>query len=151
MERERTFSMIKPDAVQRGLVGDIIARLERKGLKIVGMKLLQISPELAKKNYAEHEGKPFYDGLVSYITSSPVVVMVLEGANAVSTVRTLMGATHPQEAAPGTIRADFGQDIGRNIIHGSDSPESAAREISIFFSDDELAEYTRIDEAWLYE
>jgi nucleoside-diphosphate kinase len=148
---ERTFVMIKPDAVQRNLTGEIISRFERNGLKIVGMKLIHISKELAEKNYAEHKGKPFYKGLIAYITSSPVVAMVLEGKNAVSVARTLAGTTDPQKALPGTIRADFGLEIGRNVLHGSDSTESAQREIAIFFSKEELVSYTRIDEQWLYE
>ncbi len=148
---ERTFVMIKPDAVQRGLIGEIISRLERKGLKIVAMKMLSVSKELAEKHYAEHREKPFFESLVSYITSAPVVAMVVEGKNAVKVVRTLVGATNPQEAQPGTIRGDFGMDIGRNVIHASDSLESAEREISLFFKPEEIVEYRRIDEGWLYE
>ncbi len=143
--------MIKPDAVQRGLIGEIISRLERKGLKIVAMKMLNVSRELAEKHYAEHREKPFFESLVSYITSAPVVAMVVEGKNAVKVVRTLVGATNPQEALPGTIRGDFGMDIGRNVIHASDSLESAEREISLFFKPEEIVEYKRIDEDWLYE
>lgn len=148
---ERTFVMIKPDAVQRGLIGEIISRLERKGLKIVAMKMLNVSRELAERHYAEHREKPFFESLVSYITSAPVVAMVVEGKNAVKVVRTLVGATNPQEALPGTIRGDFGMDIGRNVIHASDSLESAEREISLFFKPEEIVEYKRIDEDWLYE
>ena len=148
---ERTFVMIKPDAVQRGLVGEIIARLERKGLKIVAMKMLHVSRELAQNHYAEHKGKPFFESLVDYITSAPVVAMVVEGKNAVKVVRTLVGATNPQEASPGTIRGDYGMDIGRNVIHASDSLESAEREISLFFKPEEIFDYKRIDEDWLYE
>ncbi len=148
---ERTFVMIKPDAVQRGLIGEIISRLERKGLKIVAMKMLSVSKELAEKHYAEHREKPFFESLVSYITSAPVVAIVVEGKNAVKVVRTLVGATNPQEAQPGTIRGDFGMDIGRNVIHASDSLESAEREISLFFKPEEIVEYRRIDEGWLYE
>ena len=143
--------MIKPDAVQRGLIGEIISRLERKGLKIVAMKMLNVSRELAERHYAEHREKPFFESLVSYITSAPVVAMVVEGKNAVKVVRTLVGATNPQEALPGTIRGDFGMDIGRNVIHASDSLESAEREISLFFKPEEIVEYKRIDEDWLYE
>ena len=148
---ERTFVMIKPDAVQRGLVGEIIARLERKGLKIVAMKMLHVSRELAQNHYAEHKGKPFFESLVDYITSAPVIAMVVEGKNAVKVVRTLVGATNPQEASPGTIRGDYGMDIGRNVIHASDSLESAEREISLFFKPEEIFDYKRIDEDWLYE
>lgn len=148
---ERTFVMIKPDAVQRGLIGKIISRLEKKGLKIVAMKMLSVSKELAERHYAEHREKPFFENLVSYITSAPVVAMVVEGKNAVKVVRTLVGATNPQEALPGTIRGDFGMDIGRNVIHASDSLESAEREISLFFKPEEIVEYRRIDEDWLYE
>ncbi len=143
--------MIKPDAVQRGLIGEIISRLERKGLKIVAMKMLNVSRELAERHYAEHREKPFFESLVDYITSAPVVAMVVEGKNAVKVVRTLVGATNPQEALPGTIRGDFGMDIGRNVIHASDSLESAEREISLFFKPEEIVEYKRTDEDWLYE
>ncbi len=148
---ERTFVMIKPDGVQRGLIGEIISRLERKGLKIVAMKMLNVSKDLAERHYAEHREKPFFQSLVDYITSGPVVAMVVEGKNAVKVVRTLVGATNPQEALPGTIRGDFGMDIGRNVIHASDSLESAEREISLFFKPEEIVEYKRIDEDWLYE
>jgi len=148
---ERTFVMIKPDGVQRGLIGEIISRLERKGLKIVAMKMINVDRELAEKHYAEHKEKPFFNNLVQYITSGPVVAMVVEGKNAIKVVRTLVGATDPVEAQPGTIRGDFGLDIGRNIIHASDSLESAEREISLFFKPDEILEYKRIDEDWLYE
>ncbi len=148
---ERTFVMIKPDAVQRGLIGEIIARLERKGLKIVALKMLHVSKDLAENHYAEHKGKSFFENLVDYITSAPVVAMVVEGKNAVKVVRTLVGATNPQEAQPGTIRGDYGMDIGRNVIHASDSLESARREISLFFKSEEIFDYKRIDEDWLYE
>ncbi len=148
---ERTFVMIKPDGVQRRLIGEIISRLEKKGLKIVAMKMLNISKDLAERHYAEHKEKPFFQSLVDYITSGPVVAMVVEGKNAVKVVRTLVGATNPQEALPGTIRGDFGMDIGRNVIHASDSLESAEREISLFFKPEEIVEYKRIDEDWLYE
>ena len=151
MALERTFVMLKPDAVQRSLIGEIITRLERCGLTLVAMKFIKISDELAKQHYAEHDGKPFYDKLVSYITSGPVVPMVWEGTNAVDFVRKLLGVTDPQEAAPGTVRADFGQEIGRNIIHGSDSPASAEREINLFFTESELLSYTKIDAAWVHE
>lgn len=133
MTIERTYTMIKPDGVRNGHIGEIVNRFERAGLTIEQMKLEMVTPEQAKANYAEHEGKPFYEGLISYITSGPVVKMVVSGEGAVSKVRTLMGATDPAQAAPGTIRGDFGLIMDENVIHGSDSPESAEREISIFF------------------
>ena len=131
---EKTFAMIKPDAVQRGLVGTIISRYEAKGLRIAAMKIMQVTDELARQHYAEHVNKPFFPGLLSYITSGPVVALVLEGKNAVAEVRKLNGATNPLEAACGTIRGDFAQEVGRNVVHGSDSVESAAREIAIYLS-----------------
>ena len=131
--KQQTYTMIKPDAVARGLVGRIVTRLEEVGLKIERMELGMVKPEQAAANYVEHQGKPFYDGLVAYITSGPVVKMVVSGENAVSVCRKLMGATNPAEAAPGTIRGDFGLVMDANVIHGSDSPESAEREIAIFF------------------
>lgn len=148
---ERTYVMIKPDGVQRNLVGEIIRRIEAKGYKIVAMKFLRLTREMAEEHYREHVGKPFYEGLIEYITSGPVVAMVLEGKNVVKGMRTLMGATNPLEAAPGTIRGDFGLDVGRNVIHGADSVESAAREIAIYFKPEELVEYTKSEETWLYE
>lgn len=148
---ERTFVMVKPDGVQRGLVGEIISRFEKRGLKIVALKMMQLSRELAETHYGEHRGKPFYESLVNYITSGPVVAMVLEGKNAVAVVREMMGATDPQKAAPGTIRATYGLDIGRNVIHGSDSKESAQREITLFFGTGELLSYRRDLDRWLYE
>lgn len=148
---ERTFVMVKPDGVQRGLVGEIISRLERKGLKIVAMKMLKISREMAEKHYEEHKAKPFFSSLVSYITSGPVVAMVVEGKNAVKVVRKLVGATNPSEAEPGSIRGDFGLDIGRNVVHASDSLASAEREISLFFSSEEILSYEREVERWIYE
>lgn len=151
MEVERTFVMVKPDGVQRGLVGEIISRLERKGLKIVAMKMLKIPREMAETHYAEHKEKPFFDALVSYITSGPVVAMVVEGRSAITVVRNLVGKTNPVEAAPGTIRGDLAMDIGRNVVHASDSPESAKREISIFFTEDEIVNYSKVDEDWVYE
>ena len=148
---ERTFVMVKPDGVQRGLVGDVISRLERKGLKIVAMKMLWIAKEMAENHYAEHREKPFFSALVDYITSGPVVAMVVEGKNAIKVVRTLVGATNPAEAAPGTIRGDFGLDVGRNVVHASDSPQSAEREISLFFSNEEIVNWEKADESWVYE
>jgi len=148
---ERTLVIIKPDAVQRGLIGEIIHRFERRGLRIVAMKLIQIDPELARRHYAIHQGKPFYEPLIRYITSSPVVVMVLEGNNAIEITRRTMGATNPAEAAPGTIRADFGLEIGRNLVHGSDGPETAAFEVPLFFAADELLSYERDFDRWVFE
>ena len=148
---ERTYLMIKPDGVQRGLVGEIIARFEKRGFKIVGLKMIRIGRELAEKHYGEHKGKPFFEPLVGYITSRPVVAMVIEGKNAVGAAREMMGATDPLKAAPGTIRGTYGIDIGRNVIHGSDSPASAQREIALFFSADELMEYGLELDRWVYE
>ncbi|MFW5922328.1 MAG: nucleoside-diphosphate kinase [Halodesulfurarchaeum sp.] len=149
---ERTFVMVKPDGVQRGLIGEIISRFEDRGLKLVGAKLMQIDQELAEQHYAEHEDKPFFEDLTDFITAGPVLAMVWEGQDAIAQVRTMMGATDPAESAPGTIRGDFGLDLGRNVIHGSDTePGSAEREIELFFDEAELEDYDRIDEAWLYE
>ena len=135
---ERTFVAIKPDGVKRGFIGKIIGRFENKGFKIVAMKLLQVTPELASKHYAEHQGKPFYNRLVHYITSGPIVAMVIEGYEAIQSVRHIVGATDPQKADVGTIRADFAQVMEYNIIHASDSPESAAREIGLYFKPEEI-------------
>jgi nucleoside-diphosphate kinase len=148
---ERTLVIIKPDGVQRGLIGDIVSRLERRGLKIVAMKLMQISPELAAQHYAVHVGKPFYEGLVTYITSSPVVVMAVEGVRAIELVRQTMGATNPAQAAPGTIRADLAVEIGRNLIHGSDGPQTAAFELGLFFRQEEIVSWHRDAERWISE
>jgi nucleoside-diphosphate kinase len=145
--------MVKPDGVQRGLVGDIISRFEDRGLKLVGAKFMQIDRDLAEDHYGEHEDKPFFDDLVEFITAGPVMAMVLEGQDAVSQVRSMMGETDPAESAPGTIRGDLGLDLGRNVIHGSDDEDPSAneREIELFFDDDDLVEWERIDETWLYE
>ena len=148
---ETTLVLLKPDAVQRGMVGEVTARLERTGLKIVGMKLMQVSPELAQRHYGEHVGKPFFDGLVSFITSGPIVAMALEGPNAVAVVRKTMGATNPAESPAGTVRGDFGIDIGRNLVHGSDSAESAERELALFFDGGELLSYSRSTDGWIVE
>ena len=148
---ERTLVLLKPDAIQRNLVGHIITRLEGKGLKIVAMKLMDVTRELASNHYSEHIDKPFYEALVQFITSGPIVALVLEGNEAVKIVRTLMGLTNPVEAAPGTIRGDLAMSIGSNLIHGSDSPESAARELAIFFSGDELLSYEREVDRWVTE
>ncbi|MBS3886021.1 MAG: nucleoside-diphosphate kinase [Dethiobacter sp.] len=147
---ERTFLMIKPDGVQRNLVGEIISRFEKKGFQLVGLKLIQISPELAAKHYGEHLGKPFYGELLEFITSGPVVAMVWQGLNAVAVARTMMGKTNPADAAPGTIRGDLAVFMGNNVVHGSDSPESAEREIKLFFSSAELVSYSKADDCWLY-
>lgn len=148
---ERTLILVKPDGVQRGLAGAIISRFERRGLKLVGMKFMQMSTELAGRHYADHVGKPFYDDLVSYITSGPVVAMVWEGKAAIAAARATMGATKPVEAAPGTIRGDFGMEIGRNLVHGSDSPENGKKESALFFSDDELVAWHRAADRWICE
>lgn len=147
---ERTFIIIKPDAVQRGLIGEIVARFERRGLKIVGMKFMQVSEELARKHYAVHEGKPFFNGLIQYIISAPVVAMVLEGTNAITAARNTIGATKPSEAAPGSIRADLGLEIGRNLVHGSDGPDTAASEIALWFGED-LVNWGRATDSWIFE
>ena len=151
MQKERTFVMIKPDGVQRGFIGDIISRFEQKGIKIIGMKMVSVDRKLAEKHYGVHRGKPFFEPTVKYITSSPVVAMVLEGVNAIEMVRGMMGKTNPQEAPLGTIRGDFGQFIGRNIIHGSDGKETAEFEINLWFKPEEISKYTKIDETWLTE
>jgi nucleoside-diphosphate kinase len=148
---ERTLVIIKPDAVQRGLIGEIVVRFERRGLRIAALKLLHIDEALAKRHYAVHKDKPFYGKLVRYISSSPVVVMILEGNDVIETVRRMMGATNPAEAAPGTIRADLGLEIGRNLVHGSDSPESAGYEIPLFFTEDEILSYTQDTDRWVHE
>ena len=148
---ERTLVIIKPDAVQRGLIGEIVARFERRGLHIAALKLIQIDEPLARRHYAVHEGKPFYEPLIGYITSSPVVVMVLEGNDAIEIVRRTMGATNPAEATPGTIRADLSLEIGRNLVHGSDGPETAAFEVPLFFTEDEILSYERDTDRWIFE
>ena len=148
---ERTLVIIKPDAVQRGLIGPIITRLEQRGLKIVGMKFMQIDEELAHRHYAIHEGKGFFEGLIQYITSAPVVVMVLEGPQAIKIVRNTLGATRPIEAEQGTIRADFGLEIGRNLTHGSDTLENAAIEVNLFFGEEGLVSWDRDTDRWIYE
>ena len=143
--------LVKPDGVQRGLIGTVIGRIESKGLKIAGLKLIHVSEELAKEHYGEHVDRPFFGDLVSFITSSPVVALAVEGDNAVSVVRTLMGGTNPQEADPGTIRGDFGMTIGMNLVHGSDSVESAERELNLFFDKNEVFDYVREIDAWVIE
>ena len=151
MSLEKTLVLVKPDGVQRGISGTIISRLESRGLKIVGMKLFHISTALAMKHYGAHEGKPFFQGLVNFITSGPVVGIVFEGPRAVALVRNTMGSTDPLDAQPGTIRGDLGIEIGRNLVHGSDSAESAQLEIEIFFSKDELVDYNRDLDTWIIE
>lgn len=148
---EKTFIMLKPDAVQRGLVGQVIARFEQKGCKLVGMKLMNVDQALAEQHYAEHKEKPFFGPTVNYIMSSPVVAMVWEGKNVVAIARELMGSTNPANANPGTIRGAYGMDISRNIIHGSDSVESAEREIALYFKPEEICEYHKAGEEWLSE
>ena len=148
---ERTLVLIKPDAVQRGLIGEITSRLENKGLKISGMKLMKVSEELAGRHYGEHVGKPFFDALVNFITSSPIVALAIDGANAVAVVRNVMGATNPQDAANGSIRGDLGLSIGMNLIHGSDSPSSSERELALFFDESELLDYDRDVDNWIIE
>jgi nucleoside-diphosphate kinase len=148
---ERTLVIIKPDGVQRGLIGPILTRLERRGLRIAAMKLMQITPELAARHYKVHQGKPFYEPLVEFITSGPVVVAVIEGLGAIDTVRKTMGATNPAQAEPGTIRADYGTDIGRKLVHGSDGAQTAAYEIPLFFTVAEILSYERAVDAWINE
>ena len=152
-ETERTFVMVKPDGVQRGLISEILERFENRGLKIVAAKFMQLDRELAEQHYSEHEEKPFFDSLVDFITSGPVFAMVLDGQDATRQVRRMMGATDPKEAEPGTIRGDYGLDLGRNVIHGSDHEDEGAneREIELFFDEDELVEWDKIDGSWLYE
>lgn len=147
---ERTLVLVKPDGVQRGLVGEVISRLERKGLRLVGLKMMRVSRELAERHYQVHRGKPFYAGLIEFITSGPVVAMVWEGPEAVAVVRNLMGATDARKAAPGTIRGDFGLDVGHNLVHGSDAVETAEYEVSLFFSPEELISWRRVDESWAW-
>lgn len=148
---ERTLVLVKPDAMQRGLAGEVIGRLERRGLRIVAMKLIQINTALAKRHYAEHDGKPFFDGLVEYITSAPVIAAVFEGPGAVQAVRNTVGATNPTEAAPGSIRAEFGIERGRNLVHASDSPASGERETALFFAANEVISWKRDTDRWIFE
>ena len=149
MASERTLVLCKPDAVQRGCVGQIVSRFERKGLKIAGMKMLHVDEALANRHYQEHLDKAFYPQLREFITSSPVIALAIEGDNAVEIVRTLMGTTNPQNAAPGTIRGDFGINLTKNLVHGSDSPASAEREIGLFFDENELHDYEMTVKDWL--
>jgi nucleoside-diphosphate kinase len=148
---ERTLVLIKPDGVQRQLIGPIITRMEGRGLKIVALKLIQVSQDLARRHYAIHEGKPFFEPLISYITSAPVVAMVVEGPHAIEATRNTMGATNPINATPGTIRADYALEIGRNLVHGSDGAETAAAEIALWFDEDEILTYQREVDRWILE
>ncbi|SDN01272.1 nucleoside diphosphate kinase [Psychrobacillus sp. OK028] len=146
---EKTFLMVKPDGVQRNLIGEIVGRFEAKGFQLVGAKLMQIPTELAEQHYGEHKERPFFGELVDFITSGPVFAMVWEGENVISTARLLVGATNPKESAPGTIRGDFAVTVGKNIIHGSDAPESAEREIGLFFKQEELVSYKKDANNWI--
>jgi nucleoside-diphosphate kinase len=148
---EKTFLMVKPDGVSRGLIGEVTSRIESKGLKIVAMKMIKLDNELAEKHYGEHRKKPFFKGLVYFITSGPAVAMVVEGKESVRILRTMIGITDPKQASPGTIRGDFGIDLGRNIVHASDSLKSSKREIELFFTPNELLRYQRPDSKWVYE
>ncbi len=148
---EKTLVLVKPDAMQRGLASEVLGRLERRGLKIVAMRLVHIDEALARRHYAEHAGKPFLEGLVSFITSSPVIAAVFEGENAIALVRQTMGVTDPAKSLPGTIRGDLGVDLGRNLIHGSDGPESAKREIALFFDEKDIFSYERSLDGWIKE
>ncbi|WP_188206020.1 nucleoside-diphosphate kinase [Alkalibacillus aidingensis] len=147
---EQTFIMVKPDGVQRNLVGDIVTRFEQKGFKLKAAKLMQISNELAEEHYGEHKDKPFFGELTGFITSGPVFAMVWEGENVIATARKMMGATNPAESDIGTIRGDFGLTVGKNVIHGSDSPESAEREIGLFFNESDLIDYKKDADQWIY-
>lgn len=148
---ERTLVLIKPDGVQRGLIGEVISRLERRGLQLTGAKFLQVSQELAETHYAIHKGMPFYDGLIAYITSAPVMAMVWEGPNAIAAVRQTMGSTRPTEAAPGSIRHDFSLEVGRNLTHASDSIENGEAEVALWFTDRELVSWERDIDPWVFE
>ncbi len=148
---ERTLVLIKPDGVQRGLIGEIIARLERRGLRLIGAKFMQVSQDLAETHYAIHQGKPFYEGLIAYITSAPVMAMVWEGPNAIAAVRQTMGSTRPTEAAPGSVRHDFSLEVGRNLTHASDSVENGEAEVSLWFTNQELVSWERAIDPWVFE
>ena len=148
---ERTLVLVKPDGVERGLIGEVISRLERRGLRMVAAKFIQVSHKLAETHYAIHKGKPFYDGLIKYITSAPVMAMVWEGPNAVAAIRQTMGATKPTEAAPGSIRHDFALEIGRNLTHASDSPENGIKEVALWFKPEEMVSWNRETDRWIFE
>ena len=148
---ERSLVLVKPDGVQRALIGEVISRLERRGLRLVAAKFMQVSRELAETHYALHKGKPFYDGLIEYIVSAPVMAMVWEGPNAVAAIRQTMGATRPTEAAPGSLRHDFALEVGRNLTHASDSVENGESEVALWFKKDELVEWGREVDRWVFE
>lgn len=148
---ERSLVLVKPDAVQRGLIGEVILRLERRGLRLVAAKFIAVSDELAKTHYAIHQGKPFFDGLIRYITSAPVMAMVWEGPNAINAIRQTMGATRPTEASPGSIRHDYALEIGRNLTHASDTVENGIKEVSLWFRPDELISWDRAIDKWVFE
>ena len=148
---ERSLVLVKPDGVQRGLVGEVIARLERRGLRLVGARFMQVSRELAETHYAIHKGKPFYDGLIEYIISAPVMAMVWEGPNAIAAIRQTMGATRPTEAAPGSIRHDFALEVGRNLTHASDTVENGEKEVALWFKSEELVDWNREVDRWIFE
>ncbi|WP_068672005.1 nucleoside-diphosphate kinase [Oceanobacillus sp. Castelsardo] len=147
---EKTFLMVKPDGVQRNLIGEIVSRFESKGYKLAGAKMMSVSQELAEQHYGEHKEKPFFGELVDFITSGPVFAMVWEGENVICTARNMMGKTNPSEASPGTVRGDYGLTVGKNVIHGSDSKDSAEREINLFFNQEELLSYEKQDSSWIY-
>ena len=148
---EKTLVLVKPDGVQRGLIGEVLTRLERRGLRLIGAKFMQVSNELAETHYAIHQGKPFYEGLIKYITSAPVMAMVWEGPNAIAAVRQTMGSTRPTEAAPGSIRHDFALQVGRNLTHASDTPENGEKEVALWFKPDELVSWIRDSDIWIFE
>jgi len=148
---ERSLVLVKPDGVQRALIGEVISRLERRGLRLVAAKFMQVSKELAETHYGIHKGKPFYDGLIEYITSAPVMAMVWEGPNAIAAIRQTMGATRPTEAAPGSLRHDFALEVGRNLTHASDSPENGVSEVALWFKEDELVDWNREVDRWVFE
>ena len=151
MATERTLVLVKPDAMQRGLAGTILQRLENRGLRVIGLKLMQVDTDLARRHYGEHEGKPFFEGLVDYITTSPIIAAVFEGDSATGAVRNSVGSTNPSQAAAGTIRGDFGLEVGRNLVHASDSPESGQRETALFFTPEELVAWSRDTDRWISE
>ena len=148
---ERTLVLIKPDGVQRGLIGEVLSRIERRGLRLVGAKFMHVSQQLAETHYAIHQGKPFYDGLIKYISSAPVMAMVWEGPNAIAAVRKTMGSTQPTEASPGSVRHDFALEVGRNLTHASDSVENGQAEVSLWFTDQELVSWGRALDPWIFE
>lgn len=148
---QRTLVLVKPDGVQRGFIGEIVGRFEGRGLKLIAMKMMRVTRDLAARHYAEHQGKPFYEGLLTFITSGPIIAMIWEGREAVNVVRGLMGATDPLKAGPGTIRGDLALDLGMNLIHGSDSPARAEDEMALFFSAGELHDYERTSDRWIHE